>query len=109
MRCKEGSARGGGGGFAEQSGAHGTPLFLREGGARRRRRWEGERFHRRPEKSRVLSLSISRVAGHAPVVDKTANARRLRRSQALAEKTLWTLVRNRRLGGGGSGFCGRSR
>jgi len=32
-------------------------------------------------------------------MDKTANARRLRRSQTLAEKTLWTLVRNRRLGG----------
>ena len=32
-------------------------------------------------------------------MDKTANARRLRQSQTLAEKTLWTLVRNRRLGG----------
>jgi very-short-patch-repair endonuclease len=32
-------------------------------------------------------------------MDKTANARRLRRNQTLAEKTLWTLVRNRRLGG----------
>ncbi|MBI1686967.1 endonuclease domain-containing protein [Caulobacter hibisci] len=32
-------------------------------------------------------------------MDATANARRLRRSQTLAEKTLWTLVRNRRLGG----------
>ena len=32
-------------------------------------------------------------------MDKTANARRLRRDQTLAEKTLWTLVRNRRLGG----------
>ncbi len=32
-------------------------------------------------------------------MDKTANARRLRRSHTLAEKTLWTLVRNRRLGG----------
>ncbi len=32
-------------------------------------------------------------------MDKTAIARRLRRNQTLAEKTLWTLVRNRRLGG----------
>ncbi len=32
-------------------------------------------------------------------MDKTANARRLRRNQTLAEKRLWTLVRNRRLGG----------
>jgi len=32
-------------------------------------------------------------------MDKTANARRLRRDQTLAEKTLWSLVRNRRLGG----------
>jgi very-short-patch-repair endonuclease len=32
-------------------------------------------------------------------MDKTANARRLRRDQTLAEKTLWKLVRNRRLGG----------
>ena len=32
-------------------------------------------------------------------MDKTANARRLRQSQTLAEKTLWSLVRNRRLGG----------
>lgn len=29
----------------------------------------------------------------------TANARRLRRDQTLAEKTFWALVRNRRLGG----------
>jgi very-short-patch-repair endonuclease len=32
-------------------------------------------------------------------MDKTANARRLRQNQMLAEKTLWTMVRNRRLGG----------
>jgi very-short-patch-repair endonuclease len=32
-------------------------------------------------------------------MDKTANARRLRRNQTLAEKTLWALARNRRLGG----------
>ncbi|WP_425996959.1 DUF559 domain-containing protein [Caulobacter sp. DWR1-3-2b1] len=32
-------------------------------------------------------------------MDKTANARRLRQSQTLAEKTLWNLVRNRRLRG----------
>lgn len=32
-------------------------------------------------------------------MDRIATARRLRRSQTLAEKTLWTLVRNRRLGG----------
>ena len=32
-------------------------------------------------------------------MDKTANARRLRRNQTLAEKALWALVRNRRLGG----------
>ena len=32
-------------------------------------------------------------------MDRTANARRLRQSQTLAERTLWTLVRNRRLGG----------
>jgi very-short-patch-repair endonuclease len=32
-------------------------------------------------------------------MDKTANARRLRRHQTLAEKTLWNLVRSRRLGG----------
>ncbi len=32
-------------------------------------------------------------------MDKTANARRLRQSQTLAERTVWTLVRNRRLGG----------
>jgi very-short-patch-repair endonuclease len=32
-------------------------------------------------------------------MDKTANARRLRRNQTLAEKTLWAMVRNRRLGG----------
>ncbi|ATC34647.1 DUF559 domain-containing protein [Caulobacter vibrioides] len=32
-------------------------------------------------------------------MDRIAAARRLRRSQTLAEKTLWTLVRNRRLGG----------
>jgi very-short-patch-repair endonuclease len=32
-------------------------------------------------------------------MDTTANARRLRQAQTLAEKTLWNLVRNRRLGG----------
>ena len=32
-------------------------------------------------------------------MDATATARRLRQSQTLAEKTLWSLVRNRRLGG----------
>ena len=32
-------------------------------------------------------------------MDKTANAHRLRRDQTLAERTLWALVRNRRLGG----------
>ena len=32
-------------------------------------------------------------------MDKIANARRLRRDQTLAEKMLWKLVRNRRLGG----------
>ncbi|PVM91546.1 endonuclease [Caulobacter radicis] len=32
-------------------------------------------------------------------MDRTAYARRLRQSQTLAEKTLWTLVRNRRLSG----------
>ncbi|PVM88747.1 endonuclease domain-containing protein [Caulobacter endophyticus] len=32
-------------------------------------------------------------------MDTTANACRLRRDQTLAEKTLWKLVRNRRLGG----------
>jgi very-short-patch-repair endonuclease len=32
-------------------------------------------------------------------MDKTATARRLRRDQTLAEKALWALVRNRRLGG----------
>jgi very-short-patch-repair endonuclease len=32
-------------------------------------------------------------------MDATANARRLRRTQTLAEKTLWAVVRNRRLGG----------
>jgi len=32
-------------------------------------------------------------------MDKTATARRLRQGQTLAEKTLWTMVRNRRLGG----------
>ena len=32
-------------------------------------------------------------------MDKLAIARRLRRDQTLAEKTLWALVRNRRLGG----------
>ncbi len=32
-------------------------------------------------------------------MNATANARRLRRGQTLAEKTLWALVRNRRLGG----------
>ncbi|NQE62108.1 DUF559 domain-containing protein [Caulobacter sp. RHG1] len=32
-------------------------------------------------------------------MDKTATARRLRRDQTLAEKVLWKLVRNRRLGG----------
>ena len=32
-------------------------------------------------------------------MDKTANARRLRQNQTLAEKVLWNLVRNRRLGG----------
>jgi very-short-patch-repair endonuclease len=32
-------------------------------------------------------------------MDATANARRLRRDQTLAEKALWKLVRNRRLGG----------
>ena len=32
-------------------------------------------------------------------MDKTATARRLRRDQTLAERTLWSLVRNRRLGG----------
>jgi very-short-patch-repair endonuclease len=31
-------------------------------------------------------------------MDATANARRLRQNQTLAEKTLWALVRNRRLG-----------
>ena len=37
--------------------------------------------------------------GHASTMDKTANARRLRRDQTLAEKAFWALVRNRRLGG----------
>ena len=32
-------------------------------------------------------------------MDATANARRLRQNQTLAEKTLWKLVRNRRAGG----------
>ena len=32
-------------------------------------------------------------------MDRTANARRLRQNQTLAEKTLWALVRDRRLGG----------
>ena len=32
-------------------------------------------------------------------MDATANARRLRQNQTLAEKALWNLVRNRRLGG----------
>jgi very-short-patch-repair endonuclease len=32
-------------------------------------------------------------------MDTTANARRLRQDQTLAEKALWTLVRNRRVGG----------
>ncbi|ATC32929.1 DUF559 domain-containing protein [Caulobacter vibrioides] len=32
-------------------------------------------------------------------MDSTATARRLRQSSTLAEKTLWALVRNRRLGG----------
>jgi very-short-patch-repair endonuclease len=32
-------------------------------------------------------------------MDKTATARHLRQSQTLAEKALWNLVRNRRLGG----------
>ncbi len=32
-------------------------------------------------------------------MDRIATARRLGRSQTLAEKTLWALVRNRRLGG----------
>ncbi|WP_395444870.1 DUF559 domain-containing protein [Caulobacter sp. UC70_42] len=32
-------------------------------------------------------------------MDKLSNARRLRRDQTLAEKVLWGLVRNRRLGG----------
>jgi very-short-patch-repair endonuclease len=44
-------------------------------------------------------LSAPSASDHAPAMDKTANARRLRRSQTLAEKTLWTLVRNRRLDG----------
>ena len=39
------------------------------------------------------------TSGQAPPMDKTATARRLRRDQTLAEKTLWALVRNRRLGG----------
>jgi very-short-patch-repair endonuclease len=32
-------------------------------------------------------------------MDRTANARRLRQNQTLAETVLWALVRNRRLGG----------
>ncbi|MFZ0270131.1 endonuclease domain-containing protein [Caulobacter sp.] len=32
-------------------------------------------------------------------MDATANARRLRQNQTLAEKALWKLVRNRQLGG----------
>jgi very-short-patch-repair endonuclease len=32
-------------------------------------------------------------------MERTAYARRLRQNQTLAEKALWTLVRNRRLGG----------
>ncbi|MBW8858752.1 MAG: DUF559 domain-containing protein [Caulobacter sp.] len=32
-------------------------------------------------------------------MDATTNARRLRQNQTLAEKTLWKLVRNRRVGG----------
>lgn len=32
-------------------------------------------------------------------MDRIANARRLRQNQTLAEKVLWGLVRNRRLGG----------
>ena len=32
-------------------------------------------------------------------MDATANARRLRQNQTLAEKALWTLVRDRRAGG----------
>jgi very-short-patch-repair endonuclease len=40
-----------------------------------------------------------KLRGQFLAMDKTANARRLRQNQTLAEKTLWTLVRNRRLGG----------
>jgi very-short-patch-repair endonuclease len=32
-------------------------------------------------------------------MDTTANARRLRQAQTLAEKALWSIVRNRRVGG----------
>jgi very-short-patch-repair endonuclease len=32
-------------------------------------------------------------------MDRTVYARRLRQNQTLAEKILWNLVRNRRLGG----------
>lgn len=37
--------------------------------------------------------------GHAPPVNRTAIARQLRQRQTFAEKMLWALVRNRRLGG----------
>ena len=71
---------------------------MREGGARRQRRWEGERFQRF-RKIPIPVVDRSEASGHALIMDKTATARRLRRDQTLAERTLWTLVRNRRLGG----------
>ena len=51
------------------------------------------------EKSQFLLLSTREGCVHAPGMDRTAYARSLRQSQTLAEKTLWKLVRNRRLGG----------
>lgn len=39
------------------------------------------------------------LCGHASTMDKTAYARRLRQDQTQAEKALWKIVRNRRLGG----------
>lgn len=52
-----------------------------------------------PGKPRFLRLRSHHTRRHAGAMDKIANARRLRQDQTLAERTLWKLVRNRRLGG----------
>ena len=74
-------------------------LSLREREGPAAKRWEGERFHRPQENPSSFRCAIALNRRALAAMDAIANARRLRQGQTLAEKTLWKLVRNRRLGG----------